>query len=1037
MLRVRTGIILAFGYLSVAPLFGAVDFARDIQTVFADKCWKCHGAQRSENGLRLDSREEMLRGGDHGPAIVPGKSQESLLLQAVRGTHAEIGHMPKKGDKLTASGVDLLSRWIDEGGVWPEDAGKKKEPNLAGRHWAFQPIARFQPPPHPSGSGIDSWVGSRLAAEGLEFSPEADRPTLIRRLSLDLLGLPPAPDEVDAFLADRSPEAYTRVVERLLASPHYGERWARWWLDAARYADSNGYEKDRTRSIWPWRDGVIQAFNEDLPFDQFTLEQLAGDLLPNPTSAQRIATGFLRNSMLNQEGGVEPEKFRTDSMVDRVDAVGRTWMGLTVVCAQCHNHKYDPISQKEYYQFYSLLNQDDEPKFEVPSAEQRSKRETIQAAVRAFEEKWAARLPDLDSRLGQWERDIAADRGEWIVLDPKEWLSQPMKFEKQEDLSLLGAGDVGSSSVLRVWMDTALTNITGFRLEALNHSNLPFNGPGLDGNGEFQLCELTVEATPRAELMEPNVGTTNFVATTNRIRFTRALADGWAEGGDITNAIDGNTTNGGWHTGFTFGRRNAERRAVFECEKSFGFPGGTRLLVTLFSKPKDSKLSNFQIGRVRLSATTQAGPLQVDPLSERQRAILAVPAGARTAAHRTEQVRAFRESQPELFAGVTAEWDALWSEWPKAEGTTLVMQQRSHPRRTRILKRGEWNRPTVEVSGGTPAILHPMPAGALPNRLGLAQWLIDPKNPLTPRVIVNRVWQQYFGVGLVTTPEDFGVRASPPSHPELLDWLAREFFEPTVDAGGRTPWSMKRLHRLIVTSRTYRQSSRITPKLLERDPDNRLLARAPRFRVDAETIQDIALKAAGLLSPKIGGPSVFPPLPEGVMQLSYGPIPWNISEGDDRYRRALYTFWKRSVPYPMMASFDAPTAEQSCVRRVRSNTPLQALTTLNEPTLNNAARWLGWRALLQGGTEDSQRLNYVFRHVLSRSPEVRETNALMALLAAARSEFELRPKDASQFAYSDPKNPAPLPPNATTAQVAAWASVARAVYNLDESMTKE
>ncbi len=1035
MLRVRTGIVLAFGVFSIARLSAAVDFAREIQPLLAEKCWKCHGPSRSENGLRLDSRDEMLKGGDHGPAIVPGTSRDSLLIQVVQGTHPEIGHMPKKGDKLTASGVDLLGRWINEGSVWPQDP-TKKETSLAVRHWAFQPVGKFHPLPYPAGNGIDFWVAARLRAEGLEFSPEADRPTLIRRLSLDLLGLPPSPDEVDAYVADHSPEAYARVVERLLASPHYGERWARWWLDAARYADSNGYEKDRTRSIWPWRDGVIQAFNADLPFDQFTLEQLAGDLLPNATPAQRIATGFLRNSMLNQEGGVEPEKFRTDSMIDRVDAVGRTWLGLTVVCAQCHNHKYDPISQKEYYQFYSLLNQDDEPHFEVPSAEQRAKRDAIQTAVRAFDEKWAAGLPDLDHRLERWERKVAADRGEWTVLDPKEWHSQPMKFEKQEDLSLLGAGDVNSSSVLRVWLDTALTNMTGFRLEALNHSNLPFNGPGLEGNGEFQLCEFTVEATPLAELKGPNVGSTNFVATTNRIRFTRALADAWAERGHITNAIDGIVTNGGWHTGFTYGRRNAERRAVFECEQSFGFPGGTRLLVTLFSKPKDSKLTNFQIGRVRLSATTQAGSLRVDPLSDRQRAVLAIPARERTVAQRSELRRVFRESQPE-FAGVNSEWDALWSEWPKAETTTLVMQQRSLPRRTRILKRGEWNRPTVEVAGGTPAILHPMPAGAPPNRLGLAQWLIDPQNPLTPRVIVNRVWQQYFGVGLVTTPEDFGVRASPPSHPELLDWLAREFFEPTVEAGGLTPWSLKRLHRLIVTSQTYRQSSRIPPGLMEKDPENRLLARAPRFRVDAETISDVALKAAGLLSPKIGGPSVFPPLPEGVMQLSFGPIPWNMSEGDDRYRRALYTFWKRSVPYPMMASFDAPTAEQSCVRRVRSNTPLQALTTLNEPSLNNAARWLGWRALLLGGNEDSQRLNYIYRHVLSRSPEARETSALMGLLAAARSEFELRPKDAAQFAYADPKNPAPLPPNTTTAQVASWASVARAVLNLDEAVTRE
>ena len=920
-------------------------------------------------------------------------------------------------------------------------------------HWAFQPVRRLDPT-SPSGGdqplipthgrdALDGVVSRGLSTRGLTLAPEADRPTLLRRLALDLTGLPPSPAEVDAFVADTSPAAYDRVVERLLASPHYGEKWARWWLDAARYADSNGFEKDRTRSIWPYRDWVISALNRDLPFDEFTRDQLAGDLLSNPTLDQRIATGFLRNSMVNMEGGIEPEKFRVESIIDRVDCVGRTWLGLTIACAQCHEHKYDPIPQAEYYRFFAFFNQDSEPRIDVPTADQQSQRSGIVAKARAWEAALQTNPVASAERLEHWETQELPKRvGDWKVLHLREWHSQPMKYELQEDGSLLGGGDVYNHGVIRIWADVMETNITGFRLEALNSGNLPFHGPGLDGNGQFQLCEFTIEATPLSELAATNAGSTHFSATTNLIHFSRALADQESPAYPASALIDGNKDNGGWGIDFTAGRRNEERRAVVEAEKPVGFVGGTRLLITLWQKPKDSPLSNQILGRFRLSYTTQPGPLVVDPLSERQRHTLATAPANRSEAQKNELLHVYHFSEPVLVESARG-WDELWKDWPAADFTTLAMEAREPVRTTRIFKRGDWQKPLEAVSPAVPQVLPPLAADAPPNRLGLAQWLVDPRNPLTSRVIVNRVWQSYFGQGLVITSEDFGTRAEKPVYPELLDGLASEFMSPResfsteAGAGGPKPWSLKHLHRWIVHSRIYRQSSRVTPELAEQDPANRWLARASRFRLDAEGVQDLALKVSGLLSPKIGGPSVFPPLPDGVMAMAYGQIAWNVSEGEDRYRRALYTFWKRSVPYPALSLFDAPQAEQSCVRRVRSNTPLQALVTLNEPTFNQAARWLAWRALNSAGPAEADRAIWIFRQCLGRQPTAREVARLQSLWTTAREEYASQPRAAAEFAFADPRNPAPLPPETSIPDLAAWSVVSRAVLNLDEALTRE
>ncbi len=892
---------------------------------------------------------------------------------------------------------------------------------VAAGHWAFTaPVKPSEPKAKAevrAGNAIDRFVLHQLEKEALHLSPEANRVMLIRRLSLDLIGLPPTVKDVDDFVADSDPKAYEKLVERLLASPHYGERWGRIWLDAARYADSNGFEKDAARSIWPYRDWVIQAFNKDMPFDRFTIEQLAGDLLPNATLDQRIATGFLRNSMLNQEGGIEPEQFRVEALTDRMDAIGKSFLGLTIACAQCHDHKYDPISQKEYFRLLSFINNDDEPFIEVPTPEQRKKRDELLAKIRALEER--AHNP---KEQAAWEESIHNEAGEWTVLTPREWHNFATKYEKQSDGSLLGGGDVKPGAVTHVWTETTLTNIAGFRVEALMHPNLPYGGPGLVARGSFLLKEFTAETYA---LQNPTV--------TNKVKFRRAIADIEAPGFGVAKAIDGDTDKGGW-TAFTAPiRRNTEHRAVFESEEPIaGFPGGTVLKFTVYQKhangdghsgapDKESGLDSHAFGRFRISATVRPTPLKVDPLAPTQRRVLAIPLDQRTPEQQRELANAFIYRDATFAKQV----DQVLTNWPYA-ATTLALQRRTEQRETHLWKRGDWQRPAEKVDPDVPAALHPFPAEAPPNRLGLAQWIVDRKSPTTARVIVNRIWQAYFGQGLVTTPEDFGTRVEKPSHPELLDWLACEFME--------RGWSFKAMHRLITASATYKQSSRVTPELYQKDPYNKLLARGPRFCVDAETVQDIALYASGLLNPKVGGPSVRPPIPQSVADTVYGGFSWPETTGEDRYRRGMYTFWKRALPFPSMVAFDTPTAEFSCTRRVRSNTPLQALTTLNEKTFVEAGQAMGMRVYKEGGSDERSRAIYAFRLCNGRAPTERELKSLIDFWDEQYRYFENRTAAALTVALADPKQ---LPADVNAHKVAAWAMVSRAILNLDESITKE
>ncbi len=1016
---------------------GKVDFVRDIQPILQTHCVGCHGPQKAMSQLRLDNNKSAAR------VIAPGNAKASRLLHRVLGEDGE-DRMPKGGAPLKPEQIELLRRWIDEGAVWPDGEAVG---NGSPTHWAFIAPNRPALPAVKNAAWVqtpvDHFILAELEKRGLTPAPEASKETLIRRLCLDLTGLPPTPKEIDDFLADTSPNAYEKLVDRLLASPHYGERWGRWWLDAARYADTNGFEKDRDRSIWPYRDWVIKSFNADKSFDQFTIEQIAGDLLPNATVEQRVATGFLRNSMLNEEGAVDPEQFRVEGLIDRVDAIGKAFLGLTINCTQCHTHKFDPIKHEEYYRFYAFLNQDEEPEMEVPTPAESKKRESLLARVAKLEDELFAKHADLPQRMAAWEAEAKQLVGDWTVLENAEVIAtNGVKFEELLDHSFIPRGDNPPTGVYYLTAKTQLKNITGIRLELMTDHTLPRTGPGRSTQGVAWLSEFVAEAAP-AEQAAP-------ADKFQSLKIAEATADFAAPNNPISLAIDGNLKTS-WSIDAGPGLRNQDRRAVFALQTpSAGFDGGTLLKFSLSQKEfGGSAAERFEapnIGRFRISVTTAPNP-KADPLPTQVRRILAIPAANRTPEQQREVFRFYRTTVPELAATNKAAAD-LMKQWPYP-ATTLVVTPRPVPRETHVFKRGDWKRPGEAVTPGTPSFLHPFPATAPLNRFGLAQWLAAKENPLTARVIVNRIWQTYFGQGLVSSPEDFGTRCETPSHPELLDWLAVEFRDggdstgsgsdlvkgdPLATARG-TAWSLKRIHKLIVMSATYRQSSQITPELLRADATNRLLARAPRLRVEAEAMRDIVLSASGLLSLKIGGPSVFPPIPDGAMAVSFrSRTVWETSKGEDRYRRAMYTFWKRSVPYPSLSVFDAPNADMACTRRIRSNSPLQALTTLNDAAFLEAAQALAMRLWKEGGNDDAAKVRYGFRLCTGRLPDEYEQNRLLQLLQKEQGRFAGNTAAAVYVSSPDLNN---LPANLDLHQLASWTMVARVLLNLDETITRQ
>ncbi len=829
------------------------DYATQIKPLLARHCADCHGLKKQQSGLRIDSGRAMMIGGDSGPAVIPKDAAKSLLIHAVTGTEGA-SKMPPEGPGLTAGEIELLRNWIADGARFPQDEVVAEAPRKGADHWSFQPVRHPVPPATtPSAavrSPIDDFVVARQQMVKLTPSPEADRATLLRRTSLDLCGVPPTPEEVHEFLADSSPDAFERLVDRLIASPHFGERWGRDWLDVARYADSNGFTRDMPRTIFKFRDWVIEALSRNQPFDDFVVDQLAGDMRPAPSLDQLVATGFHRNTLVNEEGGTDPEQFRVESVIDRVNTTGTVFLGLTIGCAQCHDHKYDPISQREYYQLFAFFNSTafaggdpTAPRIDVPSPDQIARGEPER------QRKIRAQITDLEEQLKSQADAIAADLTEW---------------------------------------EKTLTDD--------DKKKLPFN------------VKNAVDLPPR------------------------------------------------------------DRSATHKRDLDAYFRG----------------------------------------------------------------IDVARQKYPQLDA--IAKLHAEEPTFP----TTMIMQELNQPRETFIQMRGDFLRKGAKVVPAVPAVLTGPERSAQPKqgdaglltRMDLAHWLVSPSNPLTSRVTVNRVWLKYFGRGLVETENDFGTQGTPPSHPELLDWLASEF-SGLATRQPRSSWDLKRLHRSVVTSATYRQSSRQREDVAEIDPTNKWLAQQSRLRLDAEIIRDSALAASGLLTTELGGPPVYPPQPDGVFDFTQDKKPWKTATDRNRYRKAMYTQLWRSSLYPAMTVFDFPDANVACTRRIRSNTPLQSLTLANDLTFVEFARGLALRLLASPAGDDSRRLILACELCLSREPNSVELARLRNFLQHQRSRFAADEKAAAAF------SPPSLPEFISPVEGATWTALSRVLMNLDEFITRE
>jgi len=1008
-----------------------VDFVRDIKPIIEANCVRCHGPERTMASLRLDQPDGLLR------MIKPGDSQQSRLVRRILGEGGE-ERMPLKGTPLPDASISLIRRWIDSGAHTGAVATTRSD----SQHWAYKAPIRPALPQNGNRSWsrnpIDQFILARLEKEGIQPSTQADRATLLRRLSLDLIGLPPTVDELDQFLGDRSANALEKQVDRLLASPHFGERWGRRWLDAARYADSDGYEKDKQRDVWFYRDWVIKALNSDMPYDQFVIEQIAGDRLPRATQDQIVATGFLRNSMINEEGGIDPEQFRMEAMFDRIDAVGKSVLGLTIQCAQCHNHKFDPLKQEEYYRLFAFLNNAHESQVAVYTPEQDMKRAEIFRLTREMESELQHRTPDWEARQSEWEKAARPDHSHWKVIRPtvEDISTGGERYLPLEDGSFLALGYAPTKHRVKLTAKEDTPLITGFRLELLMDPNLPFGGPGRSPKGGCALTEFEVEAATASKPTEfkklkISRATSSFDQPERELEpmFDDRSNNRRVTGG-VKFALDGREETA-WGIDAGPGQRNQPRQAVFVLSEPLSSSEG--LIINFFLKQNhggwnSNDNQNNNLGRFRLSITTASNPV-ADPLPVATRELIAIPANRRSPAQQASLFSYWRTQVPE-WNSVNSRIAALWNQYP--EGTSqLVLAERDETRATHMLKRGDFLKPDKVVTPGVPAYLHPLPNDATPDRLTFARWLVDRRSPTTARAVVNRIWQEYFGTGLVSTPEDFGRQGERPSHPELLDWLAVELME--------NGWHLKHIHRLIATSATYLQSSAVSPELLKRDPDNRLLARGSRIRVEGEIVHDIALAASGLLNQKVGGPSVFPPSPDFLYlpPVSYGTKNWPEEKGPDRYRRGIYTFRYRSVPYPVLQVFDTPTSDVSCVRRSRSNTPLQALTSLNETLFLESARALALRTVKTAGPTDAARIAYCFRSVVSRVPTPAETTELVGLLNRQRVRFKKGEVNPWNLATNDPDKPFALPQGTTMDELAAWTAVAREVLNLDEAVTKE
>ncbi|MCB9873023.1 MAG: PSD1 domain-containing protein [Planctomycetaceae bacterium] len=946
-----------------------IDFARDIRPLLSNTCFQCHGPDEGsrEADLRLDTPDGAYADLGGYQAIKPHDPAASALVERITSTDTDQRMPPPdSGLMLSQAQIALLKAWVEQGGEYDQ-------------HWSFRSIER---PPLPvretaaMRNPIDAFVSNRLQDANLSLADEADRSTLIRRVYLDLLGLPPSREDVNAFLADQRAGAYERMVDRVLANPHYGERWGRHWLDQARYADTNGYTVDSERSMWPYRDWVIQAINDDLPFDQFTIEQIAGDLLPSPTQEQLVATGFHRNTLINQEGGTDNEQFRNEAVVDRVNTTGAVWLGLTVGCAQCHTHKFDPLTQQEYYQLFAFFNSGQDVNSVSPTLTVASEEHQVQLAkLDAQIDEAKAALADYEKRRNEQSPVAERDDGQpvsWEIIDAISAESEAgATIDRLEDGSFVVGGTNGNSDIYSISFAAPLERITGVRLETLTHPSLPKGGPGRAGNGNFVLNEISLKAGEA-------------IAS-----WLHATADHSQKDYDVTHAIDGDATTG-WAINVASGNANVKRTAQF-VSSPVGTKGKVHATITLKFGPNPAQ---YNIGRFRL-AVTDAPHVKLD-LPDAEKAKLAAN---------------LKRLQDER------------TKYAKNLPSTMIIRELDRPRESNVLIRGDFLRKGDVVQANAPAFLPTMGSEpAAKTRLDLAKWLVSDENPLTARVTINRVWGRFFGQGLVETENDFGLQGTPPTHPKLLDWLASEWI-----AGG---WSMKQLHRLIVTSATYRQSSHLREDAQRVDPLNKLLSRQTRLRVDAEVVRDLALAASGQFDDRIGGPSVYPPQPDGVYAFTQRNAGWPTSKGADRYRRGLYTFFMRSAPYPMLTTFDTPRFDTTCTLRVRSNTPLQSLTLANDETMLESARALG-RRLMSEAMEDRSRIELAYQLCFARLPTERETDRLLTFAQAQRADFLAVPDDAKSFSQSTTESGEQL------AELATWTVVARGLLNLDEFITRE
>ncbi len=1001
-----------------------LSFNSDVRTILSDKCFQCHGPDQEalEADLRLDSfaGATAMREGFDRPAIVPGDANASALLERIT-THdkGDLMPPPKIKKPLTAAEIDILRRWIEQGAKYES-------------HWAFLPIEKPEPPtvsnPDKAKNPIDNFIVAAQEAKGVSPSAEADPYTLLRRLHLDLTGLLPPAELIEKFSAafKKNPDgAVSIVADQLLNSPHHGERWARHWLDQARYADSNGYTIDGERTMWPYRDWVIRAVGDDMPFDQFTIEQLAGDLLPNPTKAQLVATGFHRNTLINQEGGTDAEQFRDEEVIDRTHTTGAVWLGLTVGCAQCHTHKFDPITHQEFYELFAFFNSTEDvnntgPTVEISEGELFlfDSNPELNGELAAAQKKFAA----LDGsaakakRQTDWEAVRLTDlvdtsSADWSALDAQKFSAEGGASMKKLDDGSLFAG-IGAKNetyeILYRPADNAAdeggntpTPIAALRLRVLPDDGLPKRGPGLAGNGNFVLTHFEIWQGDRQLIVK------------------RVQADHSQPGHEVGRLIDDDEQTG-WAINVGEGtpsgvKMNAEHEVHFVLDEPINISADETLRIVL--RHNSAANSNYNIGRFAVDCSpTPPAEIKDNTLL----AALRTTADIRDDAQKKLLTTAFASADTERQKAVSelAAIKRKLGYGPSAQA--MVMRELKTSRQTFLHKRGsflDFDKELGPLNPGVPAALpalDPADKAKPATRLDLAKWMVRDDNPLTARVTVNRVWMRYFGHGLVETENDFGTQGSNPTHPKLLDWLSRRFIE--------DGWSMRKLHKLIVTSATYRQSSHARPDLKEIDPLNQLLARQNRIRFDAEIVRDAALSASGLLAPKIGGRSVRPPQPDGIYAFTQRKPTWTEDTGPDRYRRAMYTQFYRSAPYPLLTTFDAPDFQSVCTRRPRSNTPLQSLTLANSEALFELAQGLGKRLLELEG-DDSARIDAGFAWCYGRRPNESERVTVLTFFQDQLQHFQKNADTAKKLADSPTG--------------AAWVTVGRALMNTDEFITRE